>query len=76
MKYAGTPARPTQMMMWPLFAEYLIGIAWAYSMTFILLLALINVVYPLPQDWHVSVVPHWHACCCSPPASCNRSSAA
>ena len=35
MKYAGTLARPTQMMMWPLFAEYLIGIAWAYSMTFI-----------------------------------------
>ncbi|MFP3617104.1 poly-beta-1,6 N-acetyl-D-glucosamine synthase, partial [Paraburkholderia sp. SIMBA_050] len=40
--------------------EYLIGIAWAYSMSFILLLALINVVYPLPPSWHVSVVPHWH----------------
>jgi len=60
LKYAGTLARPTQMMMWPLFVEYLIGIAWAYSMSFILLLALVDVVYPLPKDWHVSVVPHWH----------------
>jgi biofilm PGA synthesis N-glycosyltransferase PgaC len=60
LKYAGTLARPTQMMMWPLFAEYLIGIAWAYAMSFILLLALIDVVYPLPANWHVSVVPHWH----------------
>ncbi|MCA3837032.1 glycosyltransferase family 2 protein, partial [Burkholderia sp.] len=60
MKYAGTLMRPTQMMMWPLFVEYLIGIAWAYSMSFILLLALVDVVYPLPPSWHVSVVPHWH----------------
>ncbi|MDR8873511.1 poly-beta-1,6-N-acetyl-D-glucosamine synthase [Burkholderia multivorans] len=60
IKYAGALAKPTRMMMWPLFIEYLIGIAWAYAMSFILLLALVDVIYPLPPSWHVSVVPHWH----------------
>lgn len=59
-KYAGTLLQPGQIMMWPLFAEYLIGIVWAYSMSFILLLALVGIFYPLPPDWHVSAVPHWH----------------
>jgi poly-beta-1,6-N-acetyl-D-glucosamine synthase len=59
-KYAGTMLQPGQIMMWPLFAEYLIGILWAYSMSFILLLAVVGMAYPLPPDWHVSAVPHWH----------------
>ncbi|AOK26701.1 poly-beta-1,6-N-acetyl-D-glucosamine synthase [Burkholderia ubonensis] len=60
LKYASTVARPAQMMMWPLYAEYLIGIAWAYSMAFILLLSVVGLFHPLPPDWHVSLVPRWH----------------
>lgn len=60
LKYASTVARPAQMMMWPLYAEYLIGIAWAYSMAFILLLSIFGLFHPLPADWQVSLVPHWH----------------
>jgi biofilm PGA synthesis N-glycosyltransferase PgaC len=60
LKYARTIAHPSQMMMWPLYLEYLLGIAWAYSMTFILILAAIGIIVPLPVDWHVSVLPHWH----------------
>ncbi|RQR66703.1 poly-beta-1,6 N-acetyl-D-glucosamine synthase [Burkholderia sp. Bp9126] len=60
LKYASTVARPGMMMMWPLYAEYLIGIAWAYSMAFILLLSIVGLFHPLPADWQVSLVPHWH----------------
>lgn len=60
LKYGRTIAHPSHMMMWPLYIEYLLGIAWAYSMTFILLLATVGLFIDLPVDWHVSVLPHWH----------------
>ncbi|MGF6900917.1 biofilm PGA synthesis N-glycosyltransferase PgaC [Paraburkholderia sp. GAS348] len=60
MKYAPAIARPSQVMMWPLFAEYLLGIAWAYAMTFILGLAIVGLIVPLPSDWHIALLPHWH----------------
>ncbi len=59
-KYAGRLLFGPRLVMWPLFVEYALGIAWAYSMAFILLLALLNAVYKLPPDWHVSLLPHWH----------------
>ncbi|MDR3097090.1 MAG: poly-beta-1,6 N-acetyl-D-glucosamine synthase [Paraburkholderia sp.] len=59
-KYAGRLLFGPRVMMWPLFVEYALGIAWAYSMAFILLLAFLNAVYKLPPDWHVSLLPHWH----------------
>ncbi|GAB2898641.1 poly-beta-1,6-N-acetyl-D-glucosamine synthase [Paraburkholderia jirisanensis] len=60
MKYAPHIARPSMVMMWPLFVEYLLGIAWAYSMTFVMLLGLIGLLVPLPSEWHISLLPHWH----------------
>ncbi|WP_321888091.1 poly-beta-1,6-N-acetyl-D-glucosamine synthase [Paraburkholderia bannensis] len=60
LKYSRRLLSGSQLMMWPLFVEYALGIAWAYSMSFILLLAVINAFYTLPPDWHVSLVPHWH----------------
>jgi len=60
MKYAPHIARPSMVMMWPLFVEYLLGIAWAYSMTFVMLLGLIGLIVPLPSEWHISLLPHWH----------------
>ncbi|MCG5076162.1 poly-beta-1,6-N-acetyl-D-glucosamine synthase [Paraburkholderia tagetis] len=59
-RYAGRLLFGPRVMMWPLFIEYALGIAWAYSMAFILLLALLNAFYTLPPDWHVSLLPHWH----------------
>jgi poly-beta-1,6-N-acetyl-D-glucosamine synthase len=59
-KYAAPLMSARRIMMWPLFIEYLLGIAWAYSMSFILLLAAVGTVYPLPADWNVALVPHWH----------------
>lgn len=59
-KYAKPLLSGPRVMMWPLFVEYGLGIAWAYSMSFILLLALVGAFYPLPPDWHVSLLPHWH----------------
>ncbi|WP_028220773.1 poly-beta-1,6-N-acetyl-D-glucosamine synthase [Paraburkholderia oxyphila] len=59
-KYAGRLLFGQRLMMWPLFVEYALGIAWAYSMAFILLLSLVNAFYTLPPDWHVSLLPHWH----------------
>ncbi|MFC0577156.1 poly-beta-1,6-N-acetyl-D-glucosamine synthase [Paraburkholderia solisilvae] len=60
MKYAPQILKPSMLMMWPLFLEYLLGIAWAYSMSFVMLLGLINMLMPLPSDWHISLLPHWH----------------
>ncbi|WP_246794107.1 poly-beta-1,6-N-acetyl-D-glucosamine synthase [Burkholderia perseverans] len=60
LKYAPRLLRRSQLMMWPIFIEYLLGICWAYSMSLVLLLALVNALVPLPPDWHVSLVPRWH----------------
>ncbi len=60
LKYAPQIARPSMIMMWPLFIEYLLGIAWAYSMSFVILLAVVGLVVPLPPEWHISLLPHWH----------------
>lgn len=60
MKYSRVITRPSQLMMWPLFIEYLLGIAWAYAMSIVLVLALVDFVVPLPRDWHVSLLPRWH----------------
>ncbi|WP_296652924.1 poly-beta-1,6-N-acetyl-D-glucosamine synthase [Paraburkholderia sp.] len=59
-KYARPLLFTPRIMMWPLFVEYALGIAWAYSMAFILLLALVDAFYTLPPDWNVSLLPHWH----------------
>jgi biofilm PGA synthesis N-glycosyltransferase PgaC len=29
-------------------------------MTFVMLLGLVNMIVPLPADWHISLLPHWH----------------
>ncbi|MGZ0003623.1 poly-beta-1,6-N-acetyl-D-glucosamine synthase [Burkholderia gladioli] len=59
-KYGRSLMHGSRLMMLPLFIEYLLGIAWAYSMAFVLLLAFVNAVYVLPPDWHVSLLPGWH----------------
>jgi biofilm PGA synthesis N-glycosyltransferase PgaC len=39
--------------MWPVFLEYILSVTWAYTMLFIIVLWLINLVKPLPDGWHV-----------------------
>lgn len=45
--------------MWPILLEYAVSVVWSYAAIGMLLLALINVLVPLPPAWRVSLVPGW-----------------
>ncbi|SFP85442.1 biofilm PGA synthesis N-glycosyltransferase PgaC [Variovorax sp. OK605] len=59
LRYAGQVIRPRNFMMWPVFAEYLASVVWAYAMFCVLVLALVRRF--LPPEWqYVGFWPEWH----------------
>ncbi len=51
---------PRQAMMWPILAEFWLSVVWAYSLMFLVILALIGLVVTLPEGWRYDIVPRWH----------------
>ncbi len=47
--------------MWPVLLEYMLSVAWAYVMLFIIVLWLLGLVMPMPEQLYVrSILPSWH----------------
>jgi len=47
--------------MWPVLFEYMLSVAWAYIMLFIMLLWLAGLFLPMPEQLHVrTILPSWH----------------
>jgi biofilm PGA synthesis N-glycosyltransferase PgaC len=58
LRYSLQMAHPRHWRMWPVWAEYVLSIVWAYLMFAVLLLAAAR--YWLPPEWQVGFVPQWH----------------
>ncbi len=57
LRYTGQLLRPRHWRMWPVWAEYLASVLWAYAMFIVLLLALVQPW--LPTEWQVGFLPEW-----------------
>jgi poly-beta-1,6-N-acetyl-D-glucosamine synthase len=62
LRYALPLARSWRMRrMWPVFAEYVLSLIWAYVMAGLILLWLVGQLFTLPQHWTIpSMLPEWH----------------
>lgn len=59
LRHTSEVLRLRNIKMWPIYLEYFASVLWAYSMLFVLLIALIRPW--LPPPWHeVGVLPQWH----------------
>ena len=47
--------------MWAVLFEYMLSVTWAYTMLFIMVLWLLGLFMPMPQQLYVrSILPSWH----------------
>lgn len=47
--------------MWPVMLECLLSMIWAYIILLIIILFIVGLVIPLPQEWYIdSLLPHWY----------------
>ncbi|MGC3872144.1 poly-beta-1,6-N-acetyl-D-glucosamine synthase [Halomonas sp. GXIMD04776] len=59
LKHLGTALRFRNRRFWPLLAEYLVSVAWCYSMLTLMLLWVVNLTWSVP-DWDsVTAVLNW-----------------
>ena len=61
LRYTGTLMSPRHWRMWPVWAEYLLSVVWAYAMLLVLLLAVAGVFFNawIPPGWRVGFLPEW-----------------
>lgn len=61
LKYIKKLSDKKQRRMWPVFAEYLISVFWAYAFFFSAFIAMLNVFFDLPEPYSLSTIipPQW-----------------
>ena len=57
LRYSLVLLRPRHWRMWPVWAEYLLSVLWAYAMFLVLLLAIVRPW--MPPGWQVGFFPEW-----------------
>ena len=55
LKYSSVLRNWRKRRMWPIYIEYFTSVIWAYVMTTLILLTLVNTVTPLPEPFNVSL---------------------
>lgn len=59
-KYFPALLHPKQVLMWPIFIEFMLSVVWAYGMFTLLLLSVLGLFIELPPAWQFDIVPRWH----------------
>ncbi len=59
-KYSVAVLKPKNWRMWPIWAEYLASVLWAYAMFTVLVLSVAERYFDLGGVWQVSFLPAWH----------------
>lgn len=62
LRHGGAMLSLRQWRMWPIFAEYLVSVCWAYAMCMVLAMALLARLLPdvISDTWRTGFVPEWH----------------
>ena len=61
LRHARSLMRWRDRRMWPVLLEYMLSLAWAYTMLFIIVLWALGKFVPMPEALHVrSLLPTWH----------------
>jgi biofilm PGA synthesis N-glycosyltransferase PgaC len=59
-KYSYIFGKWRMRLMWLIYCEYITSVLWAYSIGLLLLIWIAGLLFEMPPEWQISLVPGWH----------------